>query len=140
VNAFLLDCGPLVALLDKRDSLHQQTRARFAGLTGILVTTGPVITEAMFLVQDLQGGPNALCALLDALQVQVEDVFDQGSLAIAADLMAKYENIPMDFADASLVLLASRLANGKILTWDERGFGVYRYGRGKTFKLCLLEK
>jgi predicted nucleic acid-binding protein len=43
-----------------------------------------------------------------------------------AELMAKYADLPMDFADASLVLLAEHLGHGRILSTDVRDFRTYR--------------
>jgi len=37
----------------------------------------------------------------------------------------------MDFADATLVVLAERLRTTAVLTFDRRDFGVYRVGRRK---------
>jgi hypothetical protein len=51
--------------------------------------------------------------------------------------MKKYANVPMDFADATLVLMADEVAVGEIFTLDERGFRTYRYGRNKRFRLVL---
>ena len=40
----------------------------------------------------------------------------------------------MDYADATLVLLAERLGTTRIVTLDRRDFGVYRVGR-KAFQI-----
>ena len=49
-------------------------------------------------------------------------------------LMKRYANLPMDLADASLVLLAGHLGHGRILTTDERDFGAYRWKSRKPFR------
>ena len=48
--------------------------------------------------------------------------------AVAAlwSLMDKYDDLPMDFCDASLVFLASSLKVYRIATTDRRDFSVYR--------------
>ena len=51
--------------------------------------------------------------------------------------MARYRNVPMDFADATLVLLASRLRMTAVCTLDRRGFRTYRIGSRKSFDLVL---
>ena len=38
----------------------------------------------------------------------------------------QYETLPMDYADASLVVLAERLGHGQILPTDRRDFQIYR--------------
>jgi uncharacterized protein len=52
-------------------------------------------------------------------------------------LMTRYEDTPMDFADATLVLLAEELGVTDILTLDRRGFSTYRTATGKAFRLRL---
>jgi predicted nucleic acid-binding protein len=53
----------------------------------------------------------------------------------AAALMRKYANVPMDFADATLVVLAEEFQVGNVLTLDRRGFGVYRISGTKRFTI-----
>jgi predicted nucleic acid-binding protein len=43
----------------------------------------------------------------------------------------------MDFADATLVLLAEAIGILDILTLDRRGFSTYRTAKGKKFHLIL---
>jgi predicted nucleic acid-binding protein len=45
--------------------------------------------------------------------------------------MTKYEDRPMDFADATLIVLGESLATTSVFTLDRRDFGVYRIGRSK---------
>ena len=54
--------------------------------------------------------------------------------------MRKYAKLPMDLADASLVLLAEHLGHGRILSTDQRDFGVYRWKNRKPFHNLLEEK
>jgi predicted nucleic acid-binding protein len=51
--------------------------------------------------------------------------------------MEKYADLPMDYADATLVLLAERLGVFDLLTLDRRGFTVFRSSRGQHFSLVL---
>ena len=53
--------------------------------------------------------------------------------------MARYASLPMDLADASLVLLAEELGHGRILTTDARDFGAYRFKSQQPFQNLLLE-
>jgi predicted nucleic acid-binding protein len=47
--------------------------------------------------------------------------------------MEKYRDIPMDFADATLVCLAEETGINKIFTLDIRGFSAYRFREKKVF-------
>ena len=52
-------------------------------------------------------------------------------------LMQRYADLPMDLADASLVLLADVLEHGRILTTDERDFRTYRWKSRRPFQNML---
>jgi predicted nucleic acid-binding protein len=52
--------------------------------------------------------------------------------------MKKYADLPMDLADASLVLLAEQLNDGRILSTDRRDFKTYRFKNHKPFRNVLL--
>ena len=52
-------------------------------------------------------------------------------------MMQRYASLPMDLADASLVLLAEHLGHGRVLTTDERDFGSYRWKSRKPFQNLL---
>jgi uncharacterized protein len=48
--------------------------------------------------------------------------------------MERYADLPMDFADASLVVLAEHLNHGRILTVDRRDFLTYRWNNTQPFE------
>jgi predicted nucleic acid-binding protein len=135
----LLDAGPVVALLDKADGSHAFVRAAWSELSGgrPLVTTGAVVTEIMFQMQDIAGGPKRAAGFLSDAGVRVEEVFSGPSLQSAVAHMERYADTPMDFADATLVVLAAHFSTGDVLTLDERGFRTYRFLRNRAFRLLL---
>jgi len=49
--------------------------------------------------------------------------------------MEKYRDLPMDLADAALVRVAERESIRRVLTLDQRDFGVYRLARKGRFTL-----
>lgn len=53
------------------------------------------------------------------------------------ELMRRYAALPMDLADASLVLLAERLGHGRILSTDQRVFEAYRWKQRQPFENLL---
>jgi hypothetical protein len=134
----LLDTGPLVAVLDRSEPDHERVQNFMAGLRGSrLVTTGAVITEAFYFLSDVPDGPASLASFLDVSGTEVRDVFTAESIAAAIRLMRKYANVPMDFADATLVWIAESSGTDTILTLDRRGFSSYRFGKNRRFKLVL---
>jgi uncharacterized protein len=105
--------------------------------TGHLFTTSAVITEAMYFLSEVRQGPALLADFVAESGLQTADFRDAAALAEAARRMEKYGDLPMDYADATLVLLAERLGVFDILTLDRRGFTIYRSARGKRFTLTL---
>ncbi len=137
MKVWLLDTGPLVAYLDGRDAAHSDVAKSLEGFTGRLVCTSAVITEAMHFVSESSEGPEALASFANAVGLLVYECAHPTQIRDAVRLMKKYADTPMDFADATLVLLADQLTVTEILTLDRRGFSTYRTGRGKPFRLVL---
>jgi uncharacterized protein len=137
MKPLLLDTGPVVASLDRSDPQHEWIMWRFTSIRGRVVTTGAIITEAAFFLQDIRDGIRNLIALVEALGIEIWDCFATETLHSAERLMAIYADTPMDFADATLVLAAEHYGVGDIATLDQRGFRTFRYGRNKSFRLLL---
>ena len=137
VRAWLLDTGPLVAYLDARDPSHRTVASCLDEYSGQLLTTSAVITEAMHFVSACKGGARLLAEFVEASGTAVYDLCAPPELGKAAALMEKYADTPMEFADATLVLLAEGLGVHNVLTLDRRGFSTYRTRRGKALRLVL---
>jgi predicted nucleic acid-binding protein len=135
VNPLLIDTGPLVAYLDLTDSEHDRIVSALDQFTGILCTTSAVITEAMHLLKDDTGGPRRLVEFVQAAGVRVFESTQPQQLFLAVSLIEKYSDTPMDFADATLVLLGEDVATNRIVTFDRRGFRTFRTRRGKPFEI-----
>lgn len=133
-----MDTGPLIAYLNRRDPAHAAVAARLDDFSGQLVTTGAVVTEVMYFLSGVPGGPVAFAELLVASGTRIAESSDPTLVLAAADLMARYSDTPMDFADATLVQLADGLGVIDILTLDRRGFSTYRTAKGKAFRLVPL--
>ncbi|MBI2535879.1 MAG: PIN domain-containing protein [Gemmatimonadetes bacterium] len=137
VKTWIVDTGPLVAYLDARDPVHATVAQRWDGFTGHLATTSAVITEGMHFVAELREGPLHLAALVADSGMEVYDLTQPPELHEAARLMEKYADTPMDFADATLVLLAEALGIDDVFTLDYRGFSVYRTRQGRALRPVL---
>lgn len=55
-----------------------------------------------------------------------------------SQLMNQYGNLPMDLADASIVVLAEHIGHGRIFSVDQRDFNIYRWNDTCTFQNLLL--
>lgn len=137
VKTWMVDTGPLVAYLDLADPYHAEVAACLDEFGGALATTGAVITEAMHLLGARRDGPATLAELVKASGMRVYDLCQPPELLEAAALMEKYAETPMDFADATLVLLGEGLKALDILTLDRRGFSTYRTRQRRGFRLVL---
>ena len=125
----LVDTGPLVALLDPSDRARERCRSYLDQLNRAeLVTTEAVITEAEYLLDFSVQAQETLMHLLATGKPRVEPIATTDRTRIAG-LMNRYANLPMDYADATLVVIAERLSAPRIFTLDRRDFGVYRVGR-----------
>lgn len=134
MRSVLFDTGVFVALLDKSEKNHERCVAFLKEFRGRLFTTEPVLTETIYL---LGSSIKAQRACIDFLLKGGATLIPQSreSLSRASALMEKYEDVPMDFADATLVSLAEEIDVVEVLTLDRRGFSTYRI-RGKTaFKI-----
>lgn len=126
MRTWIVDTGPLVAYLDASDAAHAVVARRWDAFTGHLVTTSAVITEAMHFVGGAPGGPRELAELVAQSAMEVVDLSRAPELREAAVLMERFADTPMDFADATLLLLAEALDIYDVLTLDRRGFATYR--------------
>jgi predicted nucleic acid-binding protein len=130
----LLDTGALVSLLDRSQSFHSEFARFFERWRGPVVSTEAVLTEATHLLAKVPGGPRACCDFfLEGGAVLVPS--SPGSLRRCRELIHVYRDLPMDFADATLVVLAEELNTNLVLTTDRRDFSVYRIEGKKKFKL-----
>ena len=117
----LLDTGALVSLLDRSQTHHLKCRRAFADWTGPVVSTEAVLTEATHLLAGVQGG-RAACVdfFLSGGALLVPS--SSASLQRVRKLLDKYADLPMDFADATLVALAEELDCTSVFTTDRYGF------------------
>lgn len=134
-NMVIVDTGFWLALANKSDPVHQSAKNLFQKLDEDLITTWCVVTETCYLMQKRVGidSPNLFIRKIAAGMVKVFDLDRTHCLRIE-QLMEKYKNLPMDLADASLVILAEELGHGRILSVDYRDFNTYRWKNTKPFE------
>ena len=135
VMEMLLDTGPIVATLDRSDPAHSRSREALFAFSGQLWTTSAVVTEAMHLLKGDFKGPRRLVEFIGASNLRIEECSALPDLEQAVLLMEKYADTPMDFADATLILLADVRKARQICTLDRRGFTTFRSLDGKRFTM-----
>lgn len=134
MSVVLVDTGPLVALLDRSDPQHNQCREVFAGLRDTPATVWPVFTEAMYLLNFSWAAQAALWEWLDTPALAILPLTKDDGPRMK-ELMRKYRDLPMDFADAALVRVAEREKIRRVFTLDQRDFRLYRPLRLGRFSL-----
>jgi len=129
------DSGPLVAILDRKDADHAVCVAALAGLRGPMVTSWPALTEAVYLLGARAGskGQDALLRLVVRGDV-APATMDAEDVERCRSLMGRYKSLPMDFADATLVVLAENLKTRRVFTLDA-DFRVYRIDGRASFEI-----
>ena len=136
----IVDTGFFFALSNQRNLYHQQTQRTLASLTEPLITTYPVLTETCYLLSSY-GHSAVQCKFLTDICNGAAEIFhlQPNHLDRMIQLMKRYADLPMDFADASLVVLAESLGHGRILTVDRRDFSTYRWNNHNPFENLLLQ-
>lgn len=137
-SSAVVDSGPLIALFDGDDA-HHSSVVKFLGAHPRLrlVSTWAVINETSVLLAS-RVGKQAELDFLEWVERGGVAVVAQDSTAVPRirALIAKYRDLPFDFADASLAVLAEQAGVSQVLTLD-RDFAVYRDARGRLLKNVL---
>jgi predicted nucleic acid-binding protein len=136
----IADTGFWLALANRKDRHHGVARQRLKNLDEALVTTWPVVTETCYLLLE-RLGLASMQSYIHSFAGGAFDVFDlrREDAPRIAELIEKYADLPMDLADASLVILAEHLGHGRILSTDQRDFRAYRWKQRRPFENLLFD-
>lgn len=134
----LTDAGPLVALADEDDGSHAicvEVAKRLPPRP--LITTWPCFTEAMYLLGSSGGWryQERLWKLHQEQRLMLHNL-TIAEIERIAELMEKYQDTPMDMADASLVVAAESLGLRQVFTLDS-DFRIYRLADGSALTIIL---
>jgi predicted nucleic acid-binding protein len=136
LKRIVIDSGPLIALFDKDDKFHGKSLEFIKNLKGELFSNCAVITEVTHLLDfSVRVQVGFLRWIIDG-GVTIVDITDEDIVRII-ELTEKYSDLPMDFADASLVVLCERMKIGDIASID-KDFGIYRMRDKKSMKNVFL--
>ena len=133
MKTWLLDTGPLVALLVGDDHMHSWALEESKQAPPVVLTCDAVISEALFLLKREGHDTDDLFALVDAGFLRSEFDF-HAEYRHVCELMRRYRARPMAFADACLVRMAELRPEATIWTLD-RDFGFYRKRGRQTLSL-----
>lgn len=130
----LADTGALLALLDGNDRWHRACADAFVNLHLPLITSTAVLTELFHLVGDSKHEIKATWAFIRSGAISIAPIQDT-DLPELDQLMAKYADRPMDFADATLVLLARKQSLNTVFSVDFNDFETYRIKGRQRFRI-----
>jgi len=127
VTRVVIDTGPIVALLNRRDRHHAWVREVLDAIEPPIFTCEAVVSEACFLLGRVAGGQDAVLELLASDVVNI-DFRMLPEIAAVQGLMRKFATVPMSLADACLVRMTELEAQSVLVTLDG-DFRVYRRNR-----------
>jgi len=131
----LADTGFVLALSITTDKWHKACQTAYEQEPTIYLPESSLSEIAYML--NKAGGVRGLTHFLSGLvrsrfqlvHLQSEDI------GRTREILEKYQNVPLDFVDASLVALAERLNIMRILTIDRRDFLIVRPHHTEHFEL-----
>jgi uncharacterized protein len=130
----LIDTGPLVAFFDASDNYHRTCLDILKDLDAPLLTVWPVLTEAFYLLNFSWKAQDNLWEFIVRGGIEIVEL-QTSAMERSRVLMSKYRDLPMDLADATLVVVAETRKIKSIFTLDHKDFSLYRPSHVKRLEL-----
>jgi predicted nucleic acid-binding protein len=124
LNTILIDAGPLIALFDRDDNYHGEVIDFVKGKKLKFVTTTAVITEVSHMLDFSIDAQILFFEWIMKEGVLLQEI-QQKDITRIIELTKKYSDRPMDFADATLVIVAEKTGIREIISIDS-DFDIYR--------------
>ncbi len=134
--AVVADSGALYALYDRRDRNHRAVREALRAEHGPILIPAAILAEIDYLLR-VRIGPAAELRFLEGIEkgAFTVEAFTLEDAAFCRKLLARYKNLDLGLADASVIATAERLGIRTILTVDERDFRAVQTLKGEPFVL-----
>jgi len=124
LNSILIDAGPLIALFDSSERHHHKVREFLKEHSYRYVSTLAVLTEVSHMLDFSIKAQKDFYEWVMYKGVIISDI-NQNDMPRVVELTDKYADLPMDFADATLVITAEKTNIREIISLD-KDFDVYR--------------
>ena len=124
LSPILIDAGPIIALFDSSERNHRPLKAFLQEREYRFVSTLAVFTEVSHMLDFSRKAQHGFYEWAMYKGVIITDINQIDMLRIA-ELTAKYADLPMDFADATLVVASEKTSIREIISLDS-DFDVYR--------------
>ena len=135
MKKILIDSGPLIALFDASDKYHASAINFIKNNKSMLITTIASVTETLHLLDFNRNAQIDFLEWVNKGAVEIQNI-ENSDFSRIRELISKYRDLPMDFADACLVFLAEKLNINMIATID-RDFTIYRIKGRRKFNVAL---
>ena len=124
LDRILVDAGPLIALFDNDDNHHKSTLDFFGKHQYRFISTLAVFAEVSHMLDFSNISQQNFFEWVVYKGVIISDI-NQNDMPRLIELTQKYADIPMDFADATLVITAEKTGIREIISLD-KDFDIYR--------------
>lgn len=128
----IVDTGPLVGWINRRDQWHAWSVSVLEGLIPPLITCESVIAETVWHLRESREAVDQLYGLIEAGALRIVELLPDHVPHLRA-LSAKYSE--MDFCDAAVVRLSEIHPRAVVLTTDTAHFTIYRRFQNKLIPL-----
>jgi len=135
----IIDTGPLVALFDKDDQYHNLCKKSLKLIKEPLITNWPVLTESMYLLSFSPVAQDLCLEFIESAGIIVRGG-DSQEMPRIRQLMKQYKDLPIDFTDASIIVLGEAENIKTIFTLDHKDFRIYSPKHIKALRLIPEQK
>jgi uncharacterized protein len=125
--ALVLDSGPLLASIDRRDADYVACRHLIESADEPIVLPAPVLVEVDYFIHN-RLHPGVRLTLLDNIiagTLRIEELIADDYARIR-ELCVRYRDSDIGFVDAAVFAIVERLNEPKLATLDHRHFGILR--------------
>lgn len=124
IKSILIDAGPLIALFDRDDKYHDKIKDYIKKNKVKFVSTIAVITEVTHMLDFNIRAQIGFLEWISQEGIIIHNI-NQKEIIRIIELSKKYHDVPMDFADATLVVTAEQTGIREIISIDS-DFEIYR--------------
>jgi hypothetical protein len=132
----VVDTGPVVAFMDRRDPRHDEAFELITGTREDIVIPAPNLVEIDYWLRKRTSAQHWRALIDDIAEgsFHVRDL-ELADLRRAVELEAQYDDLPLGIVDASVIAICERLGETKLATFDRRHFSVVRPRHCDAFTL-----
>jgi predicted nucleic acid-binding protein len=124
----ILDAGPLIAFIDRRDQHHSWAVSVLSTLHAAPMTCEPVLTEVCWQLRQFRNAVDRILQMPAKKELVVVPLLETDGEALATRMNKYWPR--MDLADACVVRLSEKFPRAKVITTDVLDFSLYRRGNG----------